>query len=113
MRGLVVSWMCRVAAATAAVSGIASPAMTSDTTPCCPRIAPPRRLRPARNPSHPDRCYQWTVSAHRVAFLVYDGVTLLDLAGPAEVFKEANRFGAAYPIVVLLPPGADATPGRA
>jgi hypothetical protein len=30
----------------------------------------------------------------RVAILVYDGVTLLDVAGPAEAFKEANRFGA-------------------
>src|SRR5690348_8316273 len=47
--------------------------------------------------------------AHRVAFLVYDGVTLLDLAGPAEVFKEANRFGAGYRIALLSPTGADVT----
>ena len=46
---------------------------------------------------------------HRVAILVYDGVTLLDVAGPAEVFKEANRFGADYRIVVLSPTGADVT----
>ncbi|MDG4826939.1 GlxA family transcriptional regulator [Asanoa sp. WMMD1127] len=44
-----------------------------------------------------------------VAFLVYDGVTLLDVAGPAEVFKEANRFGADYRIVLLSPDGADVT----
>ena len=45
----------------------------------------------------------------RVAILVYDGVTLLDVAGPAEVFKEANRFGADYRIVLLSPTGADVT----
>ena len=44
-----------------------------------------------------------------VAFLVYDEVTLLDVAGPAEVFKEANRFGADYRIVLLSPTGADVT----
>ncbi|MEU4678334.1 GlxA family transcriptional regulator [Micromonospora sp. NPDC023737] len=44
---------------------------------------------------------------HRVAILVYDGVTLLDVAGPAEVFKEANRFGADYQIMLLSPTGAD------
>ncbi|HEY0542108.1 MAG TPA: AraC family transcriptional regulator, partial [Actinoallomurus sp.] len=47
--------------------------------------------------------------SHGVAFLVYDGVTLLDVAGPAEVFKEANRFGADYRIVLLSPTGADVT----
>ena len=47
--------------------------------------------------------------AHRVVFLVYDGVTLLDLAGPAEVFKEANRFGADYRIVLVSPTGAEVT----
>jgi transcriptional regulator GlxA family with amidase domain len=40
---------------------------------------------------------------------VYDGVTLLDVAGPAEVFKEANRFGADYRIVLLSPTGDDVT----
>ena len=43
----------------------------------------------------------------RVAILVYDGVTLLDVAGPAEVFREANRFGADYRIVLLSPTGED------
>ncbi|WP_037045287.1 GlxA family transcriptional regulator [Pseudonocardia halophobica] len=46
---------------------------------------------------------------HRVAFLVYDGVTLLDVAGPAEVFTEANRFGADYQVVLLSPTGEDVT----
>ena len=41
----------------------------------------------------------------RVAILVYDGVTLLDVAGPAEVFKAANQFGADYQIVLLSPTG--------
>nr|WP_093734562.1 DJ-1/PfpI family protein [Streptomyces sp. SID4948] len=41
--------------------------------------------------------------------LVYDGVTLLDVAGPAEVFAEANRSGADYRLVMLSPTGADVT----
>ncbi|GIF63670.1 AraC family transcriptional regulator [Asanoa ishikariensis] len=49
------------------------------------------------------------MSSHRVAILVYDGVTMLDIAGPAEVFKEANRFGADYTIVLLSPTGAEVT----
>ncbi|MFE0329490.1 GlxA family transcriptional regulator [Streptomyces sp. NPDC058960] len=44
---------------------------------------------------------------HRVAILVYDGVKLLDVAGPAEVFSEANRFGAHYRVVLVSPNGAD------
>jgi transcriptional regulator GlxA family with amidase domain len=48
-------------------------------------------------------------AAHRVVFLVYDGVTLLDVAGPAEVFTEANRFGADYRVVMLSPTGEDVT----
>lgn len=48
-------------------------------------------------------------AGHRVAVLAYDGVTLLDVAGPAEVFKEANRFGAAYRIELLSPTGAEVT----
>jgi transcriptional regulator GlxA family with amidase domain len=44
---------------------------------------------------------------HCVAFLVYDGVTLLDVAGPAEVFVEANRFGADYGVRLMSPTGDD------
>lgn len=40
---------------------------------------------------------------------MYDGVTLLDVAGPAEVFKEANRLGADYRIELRSPTGADVT----
>ncbi|GAB1510028.1 GlxA family transcriptional regulator [Actinophytocola sp. KF-1] len=47
------------------------------------------------------------VPPRRIAFLVYDGVTLLDVAGPAEVFTAANRFGADYRTVLLSPTGAD------
>jgi transcriptional regulator GlxA family with amidase domain len=46
---------------------------------------------------------------HRVAILVYDGVALLDVAGPAEVFGEANRLGAGYRIALLSTTGADVT----
>jgi transcriptional regulator GlxA family with amidase domain len=48
-------------------------------------------------------------SPSTVGILVYDGVTLLDVAGPAEVFKEANRFGADYRILLLSPTGDDVT----
>ncbi|MGW3247360.1 GlxA family transcriptional regulator [Streptomyces sp. NPDC001070] len=46
---------------------------------------------------------------HRVAILVYDGVALLDVAGPAEVFGEANRLGAGYRIALLSATGDDVT----
>jgi transcriptional regulator GlxA family with amidase domain len=45
----------------------------------------------------------------RVAILVYEGVTLLDVAGPAEAFQTANRFGADYRIVLVSPTGGDVT----
>jgi transcriptional regulator GlxA family with amidase domain len=43
-----------------------------------------------------------------VVFVVFDGVTLLDIAGPAEVFVEANRFGASYRVVMASLDGRDA-----
>lgn len=36
---------------------------------------------------------------HRVGILVFPGVTLLDVAGPAEVLNEANRSGANYELL--------------
>ncbi|MGH3726158.1 MAG: GlxA family transcriptional regulator [Mycobacterium sp.] len=42
-----------------------------------------------------------------VAIVVFDGMKLLDLAGPAEVFAEANRFGAHYRLVVVSVDGGD------
>lgn len=42
-----------------------------------------------------------------VVFVVFDGVTLLDVAGPAEVFAEANRFGASYRLVMASVDGQD------
>lgn len=40
-----------------------------------------------------------------VAFVVFDGMKLLDLAGPAEVFAEANLFGAGYALCRVSPSG--------
>ncbi|MEU6775151.1 hypothetical protein [Streptomyces sp. NPDC046759] len=37
---------------------------------------------------------------HRMAILTYDGVTLLELAGPAEVPGEADPLGAGYRIAL-------------
>lgn len=48
-------------------------------------------------------------TARDIAIFVYDGVSLLDVVGPAEVFKEANRFGAEYRLALLSPTGADVT----
>jgi transcriptional regulator GlxA family with amidase domain len=44
-----------------------------------------------------------------IVILVYDGAKLLDVAGPADVFGEANRLGADYRISLVSPDGADVT----
>ena len=41
--------------------------------------------------------------------LVYDGVRLLDVTGPLEVFDVATSMGAAYRVTVCSPDGRDAT----
>ncbi|MGK5684164.1 GlxA family transcriptional regulator [Actinoplanes sp. URMC 104] len=43
---------------------------------------------------------------HRITALVFDGMKLLDLAGPFEVFAEAAKFGASYELSVRSPGGA-------
>ncbi|MCW2599833.1 MAG: transcriptional regulator [Frankiales bacterium] len=37
---------------------------------------------------------------HRVGVVVFDGVKMLDVAGPSEVFAESNRLGANYQLAV-------------
>jgi transcriptional regulator GlxA family with amidase domain len=44
-----------------------------------------------------------------VVIVVFDGVKLLDAAGPAEVFAEANRFGANYSLEIASVDGCDVT----
>ncbi|MGV9887910.1 GlxA family transcriptional regulator [Streptomyces sp. NPDC003395] len=44
---------------------------------------------------------------HQVVIVVYDGVKLLDVAGPADAFAEANRLGADYRISLVSATGAD------
>jgi transcriptional regulator GlxA family with amidase domain len=41
-----------------------------------------------------------------VVFVVFDGAKTLDVAGPAEVFAEANRFGADYAVSYVSPSGS-------
>lgn len=48
-------------------------------------------------------------TARVVVIVVFDGVKLLDAAGPAEVFAEANRFGANYLIEIASADGSDVT----
>jgi transcriptional regulator GlxA family with amidase domain len=41
----------------------------------------------------------------RVGILVYPNVTMIDIAGPADVFSHANNFGAAYETVLVSADG--------
>src|SRR3546814_16215117 len=70
----------------------------------------------ARTRAHPDlghtvhrsgRRGAIVTAVHRVAVLVFDGVKLLDVAGPSEVFAEANRGGANYELVICSVGGHD------
>ncbi|MBD0689176.1 GlxA family transcriptional regulator [Streptomyces sp. CBMA123] len=45
----------------------------------------------------------------RVAFLVFDGVTLLDVSGPMEVLHQAGRLGHPYPTTLVSPHGGNVT----
>ena len=49
------------------------------------------------------------VTPRVVVIVVFDGVKLLDAAGPAEVFAEANRFGANYSLEFASVDGSDVT----
>jgi transcriptional regulator GlxA family with amidase domain len=44
---------------------------------------------------------------HQVAFLVFDGVTLLDVSGPLEVLNQARRLGHGYDPLLVSPSGGD------
>jgi transcriptional regulator GlxA family with amidase domain len=48
-----------------------------------------------------------TAKPRTVVIIVFDGVKLLDAAGPAEVFAEANRFGANYSLQIASVDGCD------
>ena len=42
----------------------------------------------------------------RIAFVIFDGLELLDLAGPFEVFQQANRLSGGYSCeVISVSPG--------
>ncbi|TCC53550.1 AraC family transcriptional regulator [Kribbella capetownensis] len=43
----------------------------------------------------------------RIALVVFDGVTLLDVSGPLEVLHQANRNGARYESTLVSPAGGD------
>ncbi|WP_433555303.1 GlxA family transcriptional regulator [Pseudonocardia xinjiangensis] len=47
------------------------------------------------------------MAPHRVGILVFDGVTMLDVSGPAEVLGKACQFGSSYEVVLLSPRGGD------
>ncbi|MFC8043279.1 GlxA family transcriptional regulator [Nocardia sp. NPDC057353] len=53
-------------------------------------------------------CSEFAVTARRrIGILLFDGVKMLDFAGPAEVFVEANQSLDGYQVVLLSPDGAD------
>lgn len=58
-------------------------------------MSPPHAVVPGRN--------------HRVGILVYDGVTMIDVAGPVDVFGHANALGGHYEVAIVSPDGTDAT----
>lgn len=58
------------------------------------------------NGSNPD-----TVATRRVALLVVDGVSMLDVAAPSEVFAESRHSSRSYDLVVCSPDGKSVTTG--
>ncbi|WP_369251851.1 GlxA family transcriptional regulator [Streptomyces sp. R41] len=46
---------------------------------------------------------------HRVGFVVFDGVTMLDVSGPSEVLHQSGRFGHPYELVLVSPRGGTVT----
>ncbi|MCW2782312.1 MAG: AraC family transcriptional regulator [Marmoricola sp.] len=48
-------------------------------------------------------------TTHHIGILVFDGAKMLDIAGPAEVFAEANLSGGGYRISMLSADGRDVT----
>jgi transcriptional regulator GlxA family with amidase domain len=50
-----------------------------------------------------------TSPLHRVGILIYRDITMIDVAGPADVFTHANRYGANYATTLISVDGADTT----
>lgn len=48
-------------------------------------------------------------SEHNIGVLVFDDMKMLDLSGPAEVFSEANRYGAHYRLNIVPVGGTSVT----
>ncbi|WP_227462933.1 MULTISPECIES: GlxA family transcriptional regulator [Nocardia] len=48
-------------------------------------------------------------TAHRIAILVFDGVTPLDMSGPGEVLHEATALGHPYEVDIVSPAGGMVT----
>lgn len=46
---------------------------------------------------------------HRVGFLVFDGVTMLDVTGPGEVLHQAGKSGPGYELLLISPTGRPVT----
>jgi transcriptional regulator GlxA family with amidase domain len=53
-----------------------------------------------------DRGEVAVTETHQIGILVFDGLKMLDLSGPAEVFSEANLHGADYRLSIVSTDGA-------
>ncbi|MFJ9627143.1 GlxA family transcriptional regulator [Streptomyces sp. NPDC101175] len=49
------------------------------------------------------------VAPPRVGFVVFDGVTMLDVSGPAEVLHQSGKLGHPYEVVLVSPRGGPVT----
>jgi transcriptional regulator GlxA family with amidase domain len=63
------------------------------------------RMNPNGVDSYPVRAVAAPSGPRTVGIFVFPGVKLLDVSGPAEVFAEANVFGADYRIVIVSADG--------
>jgi transcriptional regulator GlxA family with amidase domain len=73
------------------------------------RIDPGCSSRPLHKKRHNGFVTEAGESSRVVVIVVFDGATLLDVAGAAEVFVEANRFGADYQLKIASVDGCDVT----
>ncbi|AFS16047.1 Transcriptional regulator, AraC family protein [Mycobacterium intracellulare subsp. intracellulare MTCC 9506] len=74
-----------------------------------PHVVTPSGLYSSSPARHDGRMAEANATTRVVVIVVFDGVKLLDVAGPAEVFAEPNRFGARYSLEIASVDGRDVT----
>src|SRR5829696_926695 len=84
------SWMNSVASLASVLSGMSTPAIDSVMTGMVVRA--PMRHHVCRD-MRPTGTDTGMTAPHRVGFVVFDGMTLLDVSGPVDVLARSARFG--------------------